>query len=638
MSIDESRADVWSRWGHVYRVRAILLLALTLVLFSGVCAFAYWLRTGTFLAPVHEGYFDVLALTFRFTGHTGITLASFLVGPMKVTDVPALIPIVGLLIASIVTIPVLVAILYRFPACLPFILAVGGLAVMPWLAVTLLGCCVLASCRPFRQRSRFMSALIGLLPVILYFVLASRGTKMQVGELTDPLHRIAFVAPWVIAIVAGAVLIALVLLIARLVNLRPGSIAPIMALMFCLPVILFEFQVGRDEYHYRLLEQSHAGFFADRRLSPLDGDPAPYAAAVAEFFSYPEPRPRFEDIYQRQLLHWSLIKAGLGNPDAEEFLKQERSVLTDHQQTFARQCEAFLRYYPQSRHAAGVLYLKASALSMRVDMEAFRHRGWILFRDDFPSPAAELDWKRLVYNFPESGYSCAAMLHLAQIEARRGEVEQARTRLKTLLAGFPLENVPPAADPASAGAFESDPEKSKHEASHVRAERNLPAAGRRVYLLQARRLSDMIEFNDDPVVGFDPLCGSRVEGRPSFGLLDIVPWVDTYVPNLQILKTAYAGSSWEDNIELELARTIEEPEARIIRLSALIEACAEKQCDAEPEARFLLASVYQQLQRPGEAAEQLERLIRRFPTSIWASEARPMLAALTPEFDSGGSR
>jgi len=43
------------------------------------------------------------------------------------------------------------------------------------------------------------------------------------------------------------VLMAIVLMIAKLVNYRPGAIAPLLAVMFAIPVVLFEVEVGRDD-------------------------------------------------------------------------------------------------------------------------------------------------------------------------------------------------------------------------------------------------------------------------------------------------------------------------------------------------------------------------------------------------------
>ena len=159
--------DVWSRSGSKYRIRSILLLAVNIVLFAAVGSFAYWLRSGEVFAPARDGYWDLLSQTFWGVGRAEVSLGALLMEPIGVQAVPIQIPIVGLLMAALISIPILVAILYRFWSSLPLIAVVGFLAAMPWLALTLLGSCLLASVRPFRTRLRFMSALIGLIPAIV---------------------------------------------------------------------------------------------------------------------------------------------------------------------------------------------------------------------------------------------------------------------------------------------------------------------------------------------------------------------------------------------------------------------------------------------------------------------------------------
>ena len=103
---------------------------------------------------------DELAQAFLSVGATQrhVSLGSLLHEPISVQDVPMQIPILGLLMAALIAIPILVSLLYRFWASLPFIAVVGFLAVMPWLAITLLISCIVASVRPFRTRFRFVSA------------------------------------------------------------------------------------------------------------------------------------------------------------------------------------------------------------------------------------------------------------------------------------------------------------------------------------------------------------------------------------------------------------------------------------------------------------------------------------------------
>ena len=182
--------DVWSRTGSKYRLRAVILLAVNVLLFAGAGSFAFWLRSGEVFAPLVPGYRDQLISTFRFTGQGGVTLSSLLLEPISVQDVPMQIPIQGLLMAALIAIPILVAILYRFWSSVPFIAVVGFIAVMPWLAITLLASCIIASVRPFRTRFRFMSALAGLAPAVVYLMLAWSGSDAELVGRIDPVDRI----------------------------------------------------------------------------------------------------------------------------------------------------------------------------------------------------------------------------------------------------------------------------------------------------------------------------------------------------------------------------------------------------------------------------------------------------------------
>ena len=134
----ELELDVWSRSGSKYRYRAIILLLVNVLLFAGLGCFAFWLRTGVHFAPAQENYWQTFSETFHPSRDTNITLSNLLTFPINVEEVPLQVVILGLLLAALVSIPILVAILYRLPACLPFLVVVGFLAMMPWLAITLM--------------------------------------------------------------------------------------------------------------------------------------------------------------------------------------------------------------------------------------------------------------------------------------------------------------------------------------------------------------------------------------------------------------------------------------------------------------------------------------------------------------------
>ena len=596
--------DVWSRSAPPYRVRAIVLLIVNVLLFGGLGCFAYWMRSGKPFAPAMGGYWDELFLTLRFTGDSQVTLASFLAGPMSVKDVPMLIPILGLLLAALVTIPILVAILYRFWSCLPFVAVVGFLAVMPWLAITLLLSCVVASVKPFRLPWRFASALLALIPIVVYLILASGGGT-PAGGWANPIDKIKYLAPWVIAMVASTLLAGVVLTIAKLVDYRPGAIAPLLAVMFGLPVALFEFKVGRDELYYRLLEQE-LRLFEDVSAAELME-----RRAEETWLKQTEPRMDLQKWQAFVSMFWALEMDSRGS--AQDWT----SALTKYKQKLVRHCDWFIKYFPDSRYAPNALYIKGRTLSTRVDLGEFRRTEWIRYYDDFPHQASWTAWRMIVENRADSPLSAVALLRLAQLDARNGLMPEAVESLDRLIAKFD----PPGGRPTQAA------EEEDQGAWSALLRRSPPEAGLNVTLerplLEAHRLRDLLTANRDPIYGYAPLCGIRDPQQSShLGLLRLVPREDQYIQNLYRLKERYPRCQIEDNIDLEIAKATPPGPGRTKLLLDFVDHYESREVDAMPEALFRLGSAFREDKQRSEADERFVQLLQQYPSSIWASQAR----------------
>lgn len=601
----QREADVWSYADGKFRLRAVVLLFINLLLFCGVGIFAYWIRSGVVFAPTMEGYTDQILGAFRFGQDTGATLGSLLLEPISVLRVEMQIGVIGLLMAALISIPILVAILYRFWSSLPFIAVVGFVAVMPWLAVTLLGSCIIASVQPFRSKYHFMSALFALVPTVIYLILAWADSRESFASDFDPVDGIKFVAPWVLAIVAAGAVFAVVLTIARLVNYRPGAITPLLTLMFGLPVVLFEQYVGRDELGYRLLLAMDRAYFADadaslglrqaldaaRRQTPIGGGSSHDVEELAA---------------QRWLFGLS------GNLD-----DSMHSVLTRHQWEIAERCDRFLADYPASGHGAAVLFIKARALDMRIDAREFRETNWIRCFSEFPSPASRTTWQRLAQNQKGAPLGAYAEVSLAKTDLRSGNVDRALERLRgadLVLSRYALMS--PVDEDSSA-----KPIVKFALASHVlAAEADLGVSWSRLRLL-ANRLAGLLEFNRDPLYGHDPITGSRkASGDLIGGWAHFNPRDDHYRRNLDLLRRAFPRSILQDNIELELAITAVPLAARMEELQRVINKFP--QGDAAPEALFRLSEANREASRGTAAAEFLVRLLTEHPNSIWAVQAR----------------
>ena len=598
--------DVWSRSGSKYRIRAIGLLTINILLFAGTACFTYWLRSGEFFAPVREGYWDSIAQTFRGVGRPDVSLAAFLIDPVSIHDVPMQIPIVGLLMAALISIPILVAILYRFWSSLPFIAIIGFIAVMPWLAITLLFSCVIASVRPFRTRIRFMSAMLALIPAIIYLVLAWSGTRDVVVGRIDPVDRIKFVAPWVLAIVASAVVFAIVLTIARIVNYRPGAVTPLLAVMFALPVLLFEKHVGRDELYYRLLERFDQAYFSDANAGL-----GLQTAALEKWERLPQPRPPRGRIRAVEEENWLFELAS--DPSRRQL------ELAANQADISSRCDWFYHQFPHSPYAPNALFIKARAVSHRLDVQEFRKTRWIRFYDDVPDPQSRQSWEVIVENCPDSPMAAVALLRISRLDAQDCDIHRALSQTRQLLNKFDRERVTEPRKVADRELFLDRPP--------LEAGLNIEVDQ---ILLAATWLHDLLDSNDDDeVYRSDPLCGAQ-RGREgtAFGLLDLDRRQEGYAEQLSKLLAAFPDCKLSDNIELELAKSLPKTSDRVAALSSLLERYAGG--DAAPEAMIRLAVALREEDEPQRAAVVLDRLAREHPHSVWARQCAGLRLHSTP--------
>lgn len=588
--------DVWSRSGSKYRVRAITLLAVNILLFAGAACFTYWLRSGEFFAPVREGYWDSIAQTFGGVGRPDVSLAAFLIEPISIHDVPMQIPIVGLLMAALISIPILVAILYRFWSSIPFIVIIGFIAVMPWLAITLLFSCIIASVRPFRTRIRFMSAMLALIPAIIYLVLAWSGTRDVVVGRVDPVDRVKFVAPWVLAIVASAAVFAIVLTIARIVNYRPGAVTPLLAVMFAIPMLLFEKYVGRDELYYRLLERLDQVYFADENAGL-----GLHSAVQTKWERLPQPRPPRGRIRAMEEESWLFELAA--------DLSRRQVQLAANQADISQRCDWFHHQYPYSPYTPNALFIKARAGDLRLDIPEFRRTRWIRLYDEVPNPSSRPLWEIIVENRPDSPMAAVAMLRLSQLDAQYCDMDRALTRLRHLDAKFKHGAV---SEPPRIADVELFLDRPPLEAGLSIQEDQI--------LLKAAWLRDLLDANsDDDVYRSDPLCGA-LRGREgtAFGLLDLDAREDDYADKLRELLAAFPNCKLTDNIELEQAKTIPDPAARAAALGSVLERFGD--VDAAPETMLRLAVAMREANQPQQAGLVLDRLVREYPHSIWTQQ------------------
>ncbi len=596
--------DVWSRTAPKYRLRAAFMLLLLAVLFSGLCCFTFWLRTGVFLPWEFEGYPELMRRSFNPSGPNQVTLSHFLTSPISVELVPIHSVIVGLLFASICSIPVLVAILYRFPASLLLAAMVMFLAAMPWLGLTVLAGCALACLPRFRFSFRFASAMIGLMPIGIYFILAS---WEPAGNAQPIQNRALMYAPWVLAILSSCVICAVALAFAKLINYRPGGVPPVLALVFAIPLILFHTQVGRDELEYRLLEHE-IGPRAGSVFAPFDVAAGAHREAT-RIWSSTTVQP-YDSIY-RQLLE-------VAERDALVRAENDRNAAIDH-------CDWFLEHFPASRYAAAVLFLKGRALDQRIHRQSLLREHRIEFRDDLPSRSSRTTWLAIVESFPDDPLSAMALHKLALLDVRAGRIDDAIANLARVVERF---------DTARVTTRPSSGHPQPRTSVFQKAE---PTAGLglnlRVVVFQSRRLHEMLSAcRADTPRRYDELfadSSSDAAARihPASLLFSFDETDPNYRKNLTSLVAAFPGSHTADYARVRLDLLEPAISRRIQRFRQAATDLAGRPAGAV--AAFRLGEVLQEDSLNSEARMVLGDLVTNYPESCWAEEAKERLASLS---------
>lgn len=618
---DESPAlpDVWRWTGRKYRIRAVVFLLVDVLLFAGLGCFTFWLRTGRALPSPIGGYWDYWWQSFDPTLERQITLLEFLLYPIPAEQVPLMMVIIGLVLASLTAIPILVSMLYRFPFSLLFTAIIGFVAMLPWLAITVTLCCYLARWHRIRFSFRYATALISLSPMVVYYLMATRNTPGI--EHLPPLELAKLYLPWVLALIAACVVMAIVLIIARVVNYRPGAIAPLMAVMFATPVILFETKVGRDELSYRLLEKNFGPRSREYFCGQQDAGRMIDRAASNLREAAPEPVPSLDSLVQ---LVSSDLKARVAVGQTAQSLVARAVIANFYAQKdlAVAECRRFLRHFPGSRYVPNVLYLQGRALDLRLDREfgLLQNSLVLKYHEDFPNSASAEVWRKLVEKAPESETASVALYRLAVLEVRRGRVPQAVELLQTLIARFAnpksAQN-PPVSDSGWRNFLAKRPAANSLDIDVAAAVQN------------GRKLLDLLEHNR--VKELEPTYDYPVLRR----LLSLDPRHPDYGKNLQELLNGLPtdprdpASRMRDNIELLRVLTERSRSRRIEQLKVLAERFSkDRTCDVLPQTRFELAAAYQADNLLDEARSLYQAIQAEHPESPWALEATRRLATM----------
>jgi predicted negative regulator of RcsB-dependent stress response len=604
--------DVWTRTSPHHRRQAVLMIVVLSLLFAGLCCFTFWLRTGVYWPWLHDDYAHLMRQSFSPTGRDQVTLSDFLTYPISVERVPSHAVTLGLLFATLSSIPILVAILYRLPFSVILCAMVTFLAALPWLGLTILLGCTIATVRPFRFNFRYASALLGLVPVAVYFVMASREPPGL--EATDMLNKALKYAPWFLSLLGSCVICALALGIARLIGYRPGGIPPLLAVLFVVPVALFHTKVGRDELEYHLLEHAigpgskevfvamRVGAAADREATRL----------------WSESKDQSYERIRLACIEWAIDRT-------YEQTEADRVHAVE-------QCTAFIDHFRDSRYVPSVLFLQGRALDQRVRRDRLEQDYRAEFESDIPSPRSRVAWQTLAKNFPDDALSSIAQHRLAILLARDGQIDAAIE----LLAGV-TRSVDGVASGGDSPGGKSVPAASVFSKAPPSASLGID---RNALVAQARQLHEMlVACRDDEPCRRSALLGPQAEDpdalvHPVQYLLCLYDDDPHYSANLGQIVETFPRSQTAGFAEVRQAMLIPSLSRRIERFRTIAQELSGRPAGAL--ALFQLAGALQDDSIIDEAKVVLEDLVKRYPSSGWSLEARERLASVTM-VESGGA-
>jgi len=594
--------DVWSRASAKYRVRAALMLVLLGLLFGCLCCFTFWLRTGSYTPWEHPAFRDLFLRSFTGADGNPITLVDFLTNPIPVQAVPIHAVIMGLQLASLCSIPILIAILYRLPSSVPFCAMIVFLAAMPWLGIAIQVGCLLACMGPFRFRFRYASALIALLPISAYFIGAS--WRPQDADFVSTRNQALLYAPWVLALLASCVISAFALAVARFINFRPGGIPPLLAVLFAIPVIMFHTSVGRHELEYRILERD-IGIAPTSVFATVDLGKR-VEAKVVEIWE------QSSDIDFEELR-------------ADEFAKAERALRIDFEaeRLYAiERCDRFIARFPDSNYVGNVLFLKGRAVDARLDESLLATEQVAKVRTLPPVISSQDVWGSVAAYAPQSRLAVPAIYRLAYLDAVAGDIKPALQKLEHVQKAFSPRELIRLGNANDTGVISSVFERrTPAESLGIEAEPFLIEAARLAELLRA-----CIPAPTATAVTTTMPADKASPSTPLQILLKADPHHPRYTDNLSMLIDRFPESAAADFARVLRAQAESAIPSRIRQLEQLNQQLNKKPAGAM--AAYFLADVLESERKLTDALAAFEDLASRFPESCWANEARVRLVSL----------
>jgi len=334
--------------------------------------------------------------------HGSPFLIEQLLAPLSVFNYPIQIVVLGAIMGLLCAVPILTAQLHHVLYALPLVAAVLLLGQNRLLSLSLLLSCAAAGFQPLRFKSKFVAAVLCLLPPVLYWGIFSGRNPEQ-----DILRQAVLYAPWVLAFLLAVAFFGVVLALGHFVRYRPGILTPVSGLFLAGVVLLFHLTVGMDErdfqanvYRYRpeavpAVQSESIGPLVERETAGrLEGraDLNPQAVRNLVLLAW-----------QEAFAPGRLDETAGGADQANEGSAwQVRREVQQARTTALALMAGFSARYPQDARVADTLYYEGRWLDLRADARALRDEEVLRFYDDEPGGGSQGSWEELRRRFPQS--------------------------------------------------------------------------------------------------------------------------------------------------------------------------------------------------------------------------------------------
>jgi hypothetical protein len=570
-------------------------------------------------------------LPWQYTYET-TSLTEQLLSPLNIFDFPAHIFVIGLLMTLLCVLPIITAQLYNFWYALPFPAVALLCGHQQILSLCLFVSCAAVSFQPFRFKSKFVAAVMCLIPELLYIVIFS-GSNPE----TEVLRWAVLYAPWLLAFFFCLIFFGIILGIGHFVRYRPGVITPLFGLVLAGTVLLFHLKIGMNERDFRAYVYQYRPEtvinLCSKDIQPLLEEEK---AKILKSKEYLNP-----DILNEEdlLEEWknAFNASGLNsetirdNTETDVIAKMEARKFIQEKERAIQNIDRFIKMYPNDKRVAYALYYKGLLLDLKPNVRQLEELKRLRFYTDIPSPASQAVWQEILDRF--GGFPVAiaarwrfAILTLQPEEEKPDYPERFRQATELLME----------AQKSCRVQMEKRKEKERQTASQtsmsdifnpkkpILSEEDLNALSRRIGILMA-----LIAKENRP--------GDSIHEKRLAEFLSLDPYQLVYKTRLKALKfDAPKPDPLIDNIELAETMLIEDPERKGLELRKLIRNEKYSERDGWYQARIELAKLYLEKYNRSNNETDRETLLQKGretltpvldlpPESIFVQQAQELL-------------